>query len=140
MALTMQLADDRLGRVEPVGPVTFDKATITVRDLIRARVELEIERARDQNRFALGGLVKPGAIETALNGERPSFGFGSLMPRRASEPGVLDRLVADAEEGFTTARYYLLLGDRQAERLDEVIELDRTGEATFLLLTPLQGG
>lgn len=129
-----------MGRVEPVGPVTFEKATITVRDLIRARVELELERVSDQSRFALGGLVVPDAVETALNGERGSYGFGGILARRAAEPSALNRLVTEAEKGFTSGRYYLLLGDRQAEALDEVIELDRTGEATFLLLTPLQGG
>lgn len=52
----------------------------------------------------------------------------------------IDGLVADAEQAFVAGRYYLLLDDRQADDLDEAVDLDRTSEATFLLLTPLQGG
>ena len=37
-------------------------------------------------------------------------------------------------------RFFILLDDRQAEHLDDQVELDRTANATFLQLTPLQGG
>ena len=47
---------------------------------------------------------------------------------------------AAAERAFQDGRYFVLLNDRQAENLDETIDLARTTEVTFLLLTPLKGG
>lgn len=140
------LFDEHLGQVHPAGEVRFPKATATIRDLIRARVELEIERSRDQSQLALESqrskLIVPGEVETALNGDRGAYGLGALFMRAAADEGRhnLDRLVADAEEGFSLGRYFILFDRHQAEGLDEVIDLERTGEATFLLLTPLQGG
>jgi hypothetical protein len=48
-------------------------------------------------------------------------------------------MIEAAEQGFLRNRFFILL-DRQAEHLDDQLELDKTGEVTFLLLTPLQGG
>jgi hypothetical protein len=53
---------------------------------------------------------------------------------------VRDRMVEAAEQGFLRNRFFILLDDRQAEHLDDQLELDRTGNVTFLQLTPLQGG
>ena len=140
------LFDEHLGQVHPAGEVRFTKATATIRDLIRARVELEVERARDQTGFALASqkssLVVPGEVETALNGDRGAYGLGAMFMRVGDDTGRhrLDKLIANAEEGFALGRYFILFDQHQAEGLDEVIDLDKTGEATFLLLTPLQGG
>lgn len=141
------LFDEHLGQVHPAGEVRFPKATATIRDLIRARVELEVERARDQTGFALAsrlkGLIVPGPVETALNGDRGAYGLGAMFMRVDGDEGGrhrLDKLIANAEEGFSLGRYFILFDQHQAEGLDEVIDLDKTGGATFLLLTPLQGG
>ena len=140
------LFDEHLGQVHPAGEVRFPKATATIRDLIRARVELEVERARDVAGDALASklekLIVPGPGEQALNGDRGAYGLGAMFMRVEGDDGSarLDRLIANAEEGFSLGRYFILFDQHQAEGLDEVIDLDRTGEATFLLLTPLQGG
>ena len=140
------LFDEHLGQVHPAGEVRFPKATATIRDLIRARVELEVERTRDAAGDALASkhkkLIVPGPVETALNGDRGAYGLGAMFMRIEGYDGSarLDRLIANAEEGFSLGRYFILFDQHQAEGLDEVIDLDRTGEATFLLLTPLQGG
>ncbi|HEX8625443.1 MAG TPA: hypothetical protein VF782_10225 [Allosphingosinicella sp.] len=128
------LFDEHLGQVHPAGEIRFPRAKASVRELIRARVELEVERQGD-------GIVSPGPAESALNGERGAYGFGSIFLRAAGRNGAdIDALVDQAERGFALGRYFILLDDRQAESLDDEIDLDRTGEATFLLITPLQGG
>ena len=104
------------------GRARFARPVATVREIIRARAELHWEAARD--------AVFLASVETA---ER---GFGSMF----RETGRCDDVVAAAEAGFVTGRYYLLLDDRQAVDLDEQIDLARTGSATFLLITPLKGG
>lgn len=133
------LFDEHLGQCHPAGEVSFSKPTTTIRELIRARVELEVERTRDRL-GPLKELVKPGPAEAALNGDRGSYGFGSLFLDPTRGRLDVDALAGHAEEAFLKGRYYLLVGDRQAESLDEVIDLAHTGEATFLLITPLQGG
>ena len=128
------LFDEHLGQVHPAGEVRFAKARASVRELIRARVELEVERQGDR-------VIAPGPAESALNGDRGAYGFGSMFVRgRGKDGGDLETLVEEAERGFERGRYFILLDDRQAESLDDEIDLDRTGEATFLLITPLQGG
>lgn len=134
------LFDEHLGYQHAVGEVRFNRPKATVRDLIRARVELEIENRHVELEAANGGklgLGPPNSAEAALNGERGTHGFGWAFLRTGKG---IDSLARDAEEAFLAGRYYLLLDDRQAETLEEEIDLERTGNATFLLLTPLQGG
>ncbi|WP_265587614.1 hypothetical protein [Sphingomicrobium arenosum] len=126
--------DEHLGTAVPAGEARFDAARITVRDLIRARVELELEKMRDHSQSA-NGRFAGSAAEEALNGPRLFGGGASAIA--LSDP---DACIRDAEKAFELGRYYLFLGDEQAEDLDALIDLDKTGEATFVLLTPLQGG
>lgn len=128
------LFDEHLGQVHPVGELRFPKAKASIRELIRARVELEVERQRQAIPIA-------GAAESSLNARRGVGGFARMFLRVEGKDGSgLGTLVEEAERGFELGRYFILLADRQAESLDEEIDLDKTGEATFLLITPLQGG
>ena len=138
------LFDEHLGQVHPAGEVQFAKPSATIRELIRARVELELEKQRDQAALALSSriaaLIRPGPVEVALNGDRGAYGLGSIFLNPASGRNDVDALVKEAEKGFALGHYFILVDERQAEGLDEAIDLGKTGEATFLLLTPLQGG
>lgn len=139
------LFDEHLGQCYPAGEVQLPNAKATVRDIIRARVELELERDEDRRKTELetkrAALVRPGEVETALNGDRGAYGLGSLfLSYPKSKRANVDAFVRQAEAAFESGRYFLLLNDRQAESLDEEIDLGRTSEATFLLITPLQGG
>ena len=139
----MLLIDEIAGQdVRPVGRAPAGKLTITVRELLLMRVELEW---RDRNEpiadLHAGGHVAPDSHEARLNrgtegGVRGFFvGESCAVPERR-----LERMCAAAEQAFLDQRIFVLLDDRQAENLDQVIEVERTGAATFLLLTPLQGG
>jgi hypothetical protein len=138
----MLLTDEIGGEVYSVGEVRLHKPVITVRELIAARVDLELEvhldREAEVRRRAMPDI---SARELQLNGAetalRPSLfracGRGELSPTR-------DKLIEAAEQGFLRNRFFILLDDRQAERLDDQLELAKTGTVTFLQLTPLQGG
>lgn len=130
--MELMILDDMMGDTEFVGTARFEVPKITVRALIRARVELHLEQMRQ----ITGGDT---AAQTDCRGGR---GFGAQMPGfdDPDSRGRIDRLIEAAEDGFVTGRYFLLLDDRQAEALDEEIDLAATSEATFLLLTPLKGG
>ena len=51
-----------------------------------------------------------------------------------------DRQVEVAIKAFRDQRFVVLLPDRQAERLDEVVTLKDGDEVSFLRLLPLVGG
>lgn len=98
---------------------------LSVRDLIRFRVEREIEARHERD-----GGCRPSDPPT-------------LMDRLAGTPGGrLDAalVAARAHEAFEAGRYFLIVNGRQVETLDETVPLDATNEAVFLRLVPLQGG
>jgi len=137
----MFLTDEIGGEVYSVGEVRFHKPVITVRELIGVRVDLELEAQRDREAEARDrSMPSVSSRELQLNGAvkalRPSVfrgcGGGDSLAR--------DRMIEAAEQGFLRNRFFILLDDRQAEHLDDQLELDKTGKVTFLLLTPLRGG
>ncbi|MEV0408982.1 hypothetical protein [Actinoallomurus sp. NPDC050550] len=103
---------------------------ITVRDLIRTRVREEVARhnARPSRHFR--GLVRPDDAETELNG---------YLLREARRIDA-ERQADLAERAFGRNGFILLVGDRQADDLDEVVELGADTEVVFLKLVPLVGG
>lgn len=133
----MVIFDELDGRSIAVGEPRFRSATITVRDLIRARVELELDGSARRN-----APVVPGETERRLNRQDRVFAAGVMFAPEAPDGPCrrTEALVEIAEAGFNANRFFLLVGDRQAESLDEAIDLGATGDAVFLLLTPLQGG
>jgi hypothetical protein len=136
----MLLTDEIGGEVYSVGEVHLHKPVITVRELIGVRVDLELEGHRDRE-AAVRSRVIPGLStrELQLNGFEKAL-RPSLFTRRSGEPLVRDKMVEAAEQGFLRNRFFILLDDRQAENLDDELQLDQTGQVTFLQLTPLQGG
>lgn len=103
---------------------------ITARELVRLRVREEVARynARPARRFR--GLVRPEDAEAELN--------SALLPA----PRHIDweRQAAAAERAFTRNGFVLLVGGRQVEDLDELVDLATTPEVTFIKLVPLAGG
>ena len=137
----MLLTDEIGGKVYSVGEVCLNKPVITVRELIGVRVDLELEAHRDREADARSRAL-PGisSHELQLNGVEKALRPSIFHACRSGEPFARDRMIEAAEQGFLRNRFFILLDDRQAEHLDDQLELDKTGEVTFLLLTPLQGG
>jgi hypothetical protein len=137
----MLLTDEIGGEVYSVGEVRLRKPVITVRELIAARVDLELEAHRDREadvrRRAMPDI---SSRELQLNGAEKALRPSLFRACGAGESPARDRLIEVAEQGFLRNRFFILLDDRQAERLDDQLELDKTGTVTFLQLTPLQGG
>jgi hypothetical protein len=102
----------------------------TLRDLIRTRVREEVARYNLEPTTHFGGLVRPVDAEETLNGYR------------LAKPRPLDwEKQADvAEEAFARNGFFVIVGDRQVEDLDEELELDAETDARFVRLTPLVGG
>ena len=114
-------------------PLEFASERITVRDLIRERVYQEVSEYNFRNRREGGifrGLVQPTGTERALNG------FKVPKDRDIDWEAQFDRAI----EAFGKNGFFILIGDRQAERLDETIMIGPSTHVSFVKLTPLVGG
>ncbi len=117
------------GRFE-APPLEIDVERPTLRDLIALRVRAEVRRYNNERPDRFHGLVQPSDLERMLNGPQ----------ERRFRPVDADRQVEIALEAFRDGRFLVLLPDRQAEDLDEVVELTDGDEVGFLRLVPLVGG
>ena len=137
----------RAGTLPPVATVTFRDETasgrslysfelpdipdtITVRDLVRLRVREEVGRYNAAPTGRFHGLVRPQDAEVDLDGYRLS------RPRRLNWEQQADiACTAFGRNGF-----FVLVGDRQVEDLDEVVDLTAASDVAFIKLVPLVGG
>ena len=129
MLLTLSIVDETTaGKREHAGTFQFDTVTLTLRDLIRLRVQQEVKRFNDAQSGAFRGLVQPEESERLLN-------------------GIRERVVLDWEKQYEIAitafkgnGFLVLLDDLQMTDLDETLHLTEQSKVTFLRLVPLMGG
>lgn len=116
-------------------PIEFETERITVRELIRERVRQEVlafNQKRDEVNFR--GLVQPTDTERVLNGRRTEY--------RLAKPRTIDwqEQFERAVEAFGRNGFFLLVGNRQAESLDEELVIEPETRVSFVKLVPLVGG
>lgn len=103
---------------------------ITVRELIRRRVQEEVEAYNGTRPEVFQGLVQPTDAERVLNGYR-------LKTRR---PLDVTAQVDLALRAFEANGFLIVVGDRQVVDLDEPIVVMPATEISFVKLVPLVGG
>lgn len=103
---------------------------LTLRELIRRRVYQEVAEHNAGPSEVFRGLIQPTDAEVTLNGYRM---------RRHSRIDA-ERQFELAISAFERNGFVVLVDDRQVEELDDVVELHRGTEVTFLKLVPLVGG
>ena len=129
MLLNLSIIDETTaGQRQNAGTFQFDTGTMTLRDLIRVRVQQEVKRFNETESEPFLGLVQPEESERILNGVR--------------ERPVLDweQQYAKAITAFKGNGFLVLLDDRQIDDLDETLHLTERSNLTFLKLVPLMGG
>ncbi len=104
--------------------------SMTVRELVRLRVREEVARFNATPSHHFRGLVQPDDAEIELNGYR------LRTPRRLD----WERQADIAERAFVRNGYVVLVGDRQVDDLEEMVDLSADPELVFLKLVPLVGG
>src|SRR5262249_47473323 len=102
----------------------------TVRELIRRRVYEEVQEYNLSSQEYFRGLVQPTDAERVLNGYR-------LRERRKID---WEAQAQRAVEAFQRNGFLILIDDRQAESLDEEIEIRLGTQVSFIKLVPLVGG
>jgi hypothetical protein len=104
---------------------------LTVREIIRARIWQEVQEYNSQQRaVAFHGLIQPTEAERRLNeAKAPAF-----------NPIDWEKQFETAVRAFQSNGFFILIGDRQAESLDEVFTTGAETEVSFVKFTPLVGG
>jgi hypothetical protein len=103
---------------------------MTVRELIRARIYQEVQDYNLKTPEYFRGLVEPTQAERVLNGYK-------LKARRKID---WEDQFRKACEAFERNGFFILVGDRQAESLDEEFVVKVDAEVSFVKLVPLVGG
>ena len=128
---TLQISD-ATATGKTLNTFTLDGLTerLTVRELLRARIYQEVQDHNRNGATIFRGLIQPSNTEQTLNG----FKF--------SKPRTLDweEQFRIAQESFERNGFFVLVGDRQAESLDEEFTLSPQTEVSFVKLVPLVGG
>jgi hypothetical protein len=103
---------------------------MTVRELIRARIYQEVQDYNQKEPEYFRGLVEPTNAERVLNGFK-------LKARRKID---WQEQYQRALEAFGRNGFFVLVGDKQAENLDQEFEVKVDTEVSFVKLVPLVGG
>lgn len=132
-AAVLKWVDEVVGAGEAPQP-TFELRLVshkmTVAELIRRRVEQEVERYNRDPGRVFEGLVQPTDAEKALNGLR----------RRPRQRVDAKEQVKVALEAFESNGFFLLFDGRQVTALDEELLVTENSLARFVRLMPLVGG
>ena len=135
MSIVLETIDQVPGAGSTPGPqLSFKVGRITARDIVAARVELEVERynsAPETEAPRLVGLVAPPPVELELNGPRRE------RSRRKLDAGTQTEIALDA---VRRGRVVIMFNGVQVRDLDEALVVTPVSEARFLKLVPLAGG
>src|SRR6266550_9200894 len=131
MSTTLTIHDETTSG-QKTNTFTLDCLTerMSVRELIRARIYQEVQDYNQREPEYFRGLVEPTAAERVLNGYK-------LKARRKID---WQEQFKRALEAFDRNGFFVLVGDRQAESLDEQFEVQVDTEVSFVKLVPLVGG
>lgn len=127
--MTLTIRDETAaGQATGETVVEFLTETVTVRELIRARVYQEVDDYNRRRPETFHGLVAPTDAERTLNGVRPR--------RDIDWRAQFDK----ACEAFERNGFFVLVDDKQVESLDDAVTLQPGTAVSFVKLTPLVGG
>ena len=132
MAAVLKLVDQTTrGEILQEVTLTLASTRVSAREIIERRVRMEVQTFNEQqDQQVFQGLVQPTDTERELNGYR------LRKPRKIDA----DEQIRRAIEAFESNRFFMLVGDRQVESLDELIGIARDTRVSFLKLVPLVGG
>lgn len=135
---TLTIKDETLGKgVETAFTLDCLTEELSVREVIRQRVYQEVQdynRALSQDKPPPRLLVSPNQEEQLLNQSAQGG------PKKSKRVVKWEKQFEVACDAFEKNGYFVVVGDRQAEDLDEVLEVKVDTEVTFIKLVPLVGG
>lgn len=131
MSLTVQLWDEAIpGTRSKSESITLPQSAMTMRELIRSRLQQEVERYNSTLPEVFRGLVQPEQSEQILNGFR----------MKVNRPLDWQVQYQRACSSFENNGFLVLVDGNQVCELDESIQLRANSEVQFVKLVPLIGG
>lgn len=129
--MTIQIWDEiQPGPRSSAESIAIPGASATVRELIRSRVQQEVQRYNQDLTPVFRGLVQPEQSEQILNGYR----------MQVSRPLDWERQYQRACASFERNGFLVLVDGAQVNDLDAPLELREDSEVQFVKLVPLIGG
>ena len=129
-AMDLMTADATLAGVETSRLLLADvPSPITLRELIRLRVREEVAAHNGSERPRFNGLVEPSERESVLNG------YPAESIRLDWEEQAEHAVTAFGRNGF-----FVFVGPRQVEELDEELTFTEADTVSFVRILPLVGG
>jgi hypothetical protein len=119
-----------LGKTEHTFTVHVSGEKISLRELIRLRVNQEVEEFNSRQPAVFRMLVQPNDTERTLNG------YKFHKPRLVDPMTQYEKAI----EAFEGNGFIVLVDDYQVENLDDEIAFRPETSITFLKLVPLVGG
>ena len=129
--MTIQIWDETIpGKRSHSGPVTLEAGPLTVREMIRSRVQQEVWRYNQSLPELFQGLIQPEASEQVLNGFR----------MKTKRPLDWEKQYQRACASFEKNGFLVVVNGSQVTELDAPLDLQSDSEIQFVKLVPLVGG
>ena len=129
--MTIRIFDAPLhGERTAAGGILAEAGPATLRDLIRGRVQQEVERYNQVLPETFLGLVQPEESEQILNGFR----------MKSKRPLDWEAQCRRAYSSFERNGFLVLINGKQVTELDSRFDLHENSEIDFIKRVPLIGG
>lgn len=130
-AITLPVRDENFsGKILQEVLISFDSETVTVKDIIEARVRQEVASYNKKLPAYFNGLIEPNDAEKTINGYK----------LRSKKPIDAEKQVYVALDAFQKNGFFVLADNQQCTSLDQQIRLNNNTTISFVKLTPLVGG
>jgi hypothetical protein len=131
MAYQLKIKDETAGgKILNEIIISLQHELVSVSEIISSRVTSEVETYNQRLPDYFQGLVQPDNTEKTLHGYK--------MPKRKLIDA--EQQVYIALDAFINNAYFVLIDQKQAISLDEMVLLEPETEVSFVKLTPLIGG
>jgi hypothetical protein len=129
--ITLSIRDENFsGKVLQEVLIGFNTESVTVKDIIEARVRQEVSIYNNKLPEYYHGLVQPNDAEKTINGYK----------LRSKKPIDAEKQVYVALDAFQKNGFFVLVDDHQSSSLDQPVHLHSDTKISFVKLTPLVGG
>lgn len=118
------------GKVLREVSVRFNSKSVTIQDIIEARVRQEVESYNNKQPEYYNGLIEPTDAEKTINGYK-------LHNRKLIDA---EKQVYTALDAFQKNGFFVLIDNQQYTDLNQGIQLASNTNVSFVKLTPLVGG
>ena len=129
--MTITINDESaVGKILNQISLQVESETMTVEELIRLRVETEVNKYNAGSDEYYNGLVAPSEAERTLNGYK----------MREKKQIDAEKQVYIALKSFQQNGFFMLVDNRQIENLHDTLYIGDDTTLSFVKLTPLIGG